>query len=238
MIKPKIFKAKLVKKEEVAPQVLHLKFFIENDELDFIPGQFLQLRISSQKRYYSIASLPNDKKYFELLVKLVEGGVASTFFLNAKIGEEVEFFGPFGSFTIKSTDKNKIFLATGTGIAPIKSQIFSFLPQSKVFLFLLWGLKTRQDVYFFEEWKKLSVVYLNFQFKICLDKEDNFSGLDERYFAKGRVQENLLSFLKEKKLQIEDFEYYICGVPAMVEDTINLLLKGGVKKESIFFEKY
>jgi Na+-transporting NADH:ubiquinone oxidoreductase subunit NqrF len=48
----------------------------------------------------------------------------------------------------------------------------------------------------------------------------------------------LLEFLKERNLKIGDFEYYVCGVPAMVEGTINLLLKEGVKKENVFFEKY
>jgi Na+-transporting NADH:ubiquinone oxidoreductase subunit F len=234
---PKLFKAKLIEKKEIAPRVLLLKFFIENEELDFIAGQFLQLKVSGQKRYYSIASPPKEKKNFELVVRLVEGGVASTFFKKAKIGEEAEFFGPLGSFTIKSKDKDKIFLATGTGISPIRSQILSFLPEAKTSLFLFWGLKTRKDVYFFDEWKKLSESYSNFYFKICLDQEENLEGLDEKYFAKGRVQENLLKFLKEKNLKIGDFEYYICGVPAMVEETINLLSRDGVKKENIFFEK-
>jgi Na+-transporting NADH:ubiquinone oxidoreductase subunit F len=235
---PKVFKAKLIEKKEIAPRVLHLKFFIENDELGFIAGQFLQLRVSGQKRYYSIASPPKEKKTFEFVAKLVVGGAASTFFEKAKIGEEAEFFGPFGSFTIKSKDKDKIFLATGTGIAPIRSQIFNFLPEAKVSLFLFWGLKKRNDVYFFDEWKKLNENYSNFYFKICLDQEENLEGLDEKYFAKGRVQENLLKFLKEKNLKIGDFEYYVCGVPAMVEDTINFLLKEGVRKENIFFERY
>jgi NAD(P)H-flavin reductase len=237
-MKPKVFKAKLIDKKELAPGVLLLKFFVEDDELDFIPGQFLQIRISDQKRHYSIASPPIDKKTFEFIVRLVEGGVGSEFFKKAKIGDVAEFFGPFGNFTIKSKDKDKIFLATGTGIAPIRSQILSFIPEAKVSLFLFWGLKTRKDVYFFDEWKKLSEAYPNFHFKICLDFEENFEGLDERYFAKGRVQENLLKFLAERNLKIEDFEYYVCGVPAMVQATIDLLLKEGVKRESIFFERF
>jgi len=150
---PKEFKAKLIEKKELAPKVLFLKFFIEKEELDFIPGQFLQLRVEDKKRYYSIASPKKDKKTFELLVKLVEGGAASTFFEKIKIGQEANFFGPFGSFTIRSNDKNKIFLATGTGIAPIRSQIQSFLPNTSLSLFLFWGLKSRNDVYFLKNLK-------------------------------------------------------------------------------------
>lgn len=84
----------------------------------------------------------------------------------------------------------------------------------------------------------MSENFTNFSFLICLDQEQNFEGLEEKYFAKGRVQENLLKFLKEKNLKIGDFEYYICGVPEMVEEVKNFLLRERVNKENILFEKF
>lgn len=231
------FKAKLIEKTNLAPNIWLLKFSLENKTLNFLAGQFLQLKIGDQRRCYSIASPEYVKDSFELLIRFVPGGLASTFFQNLKIGEMADFFGPYGVFTLKTKEKDKIFIAGGTGISPIRSQILTILKEERrLNMFLFWGLKSKAEIYFFEEFKKISEKDLNFHFKICLDQEKEFSDLSPKYFFKGRVQGAMLDFLEGKDLN--SFEYYLCGPPPMVEDLKEFLSNKGVERENIILERF
>lgn len=231
------FEASLIEKKFFTPDVLFLKFKLREGKLSFSAGQYLQLKIGDQRRCYSIASPEHLKDSFEFVIRLLPEGLASNFFRDLKVGEFAKFLGPFGVFTLKSNDKNKIFFAGGTGIAPIRSQIFTlFHKNCKASLILFWGLKTKESVYFFEEFKKLSENYKNFSFKICLDEEKDFSNLDKNYFFEGRVQNAFLEWKENRNLN--EFEYYLCGPPKMVEALKEFLLNLGIQKENVVFERF
>ena len=234
--------ARFLEKRNLAPAVWLLKFgLLKPKGLEFLAGQYLLLKLNNQRRAYSIASPNYLKDSFELLVKFVPGGLASTFFKNLKGGEKANFLGPFGFFRLKSKEKNKIFFAGGTGLAPIRSQILSILKEKNNLpkLILFWGLKKREEVYFFEELKNLSQKYQNFVFKICLDQEKEFKGLDKNFFFEGRVQMAFLDFLEKSKISnLNDFEYYLCGPPAMIVALKEFLSQKEIKKENIIFEKF
>lgn len=238
-----LFKTKLVKKEQVAPDVLQMKFELQdNKQLNFTAGQYLILMLGQERRLFSIASASYQKDNFELLVRLLPEGVASNYFRALKIEEFSYFQGPAGFFVLKPTEKPKIFLATGTGIAPIRSQIFSYLePGGKADLFLFWGLKRRGDVYLFDELKYLKQSFPNFNFQICLDLEQDFGGLDVDHFVRGRADKGFLDFIKEgrvSKQQLNDYEYYLCAGREIVEALKTFLAGLGVNKENVFFDKF
>lgn len=240
----KEFEAKLLEKKNLAPEVWFFRFGLVNPKvIEFISGQYLLLKINNQRRSYSIASPDYLKDSFELVVKLLPEGVGSNYLRNLKLGDLSFFLGPVGFFTLRSRDKSKFFFAGGTGIAPIRSQIFSLLKNGNnnfLKLNLFWGLRTKKDVYFFEEFKELSKKHPNFNFRICLDQEENFEGLDNNYFYRGRVQQAFLDFIQGAAdySNLNDFEYYLCGPPPMVEALKEFLPQQGIKKENLFFEKF
>ena len=250
------YQTQLTKKINLAGNVYLFEFsLIEPKEINFFAGQYLILSVSynteSVLRMYSIASPSWQKNSFELVVELVEGGVGSSYLKNLKIGDKVLFKGPAGMFTLKKTDKNKIFFATGTGIAPIRSMIMesqnlpsdsegktkSDLVKSQKFVF--WGLRKKQDVYFLEEFKKIAEEDKNFEFKICLSKETSLSKFESDFFSLGHVDYVFEKELYPKiKNSIANFEFYLCGGRVVVESIRQFLLQKNIPQSSIFFEKF
>lgn len=240
------FKVKLIEKINIAPDVWQMRFQLPDPEvLEFTAGQYLLLKVGDLRRAYSIASPDHIKDYFELIVRFLPDGVGSNYFRNLKIGESSEFQGPMGFFTLRSQDKDKFFLAVGTGITPIRSQIYSLLKKiaqakSTPRLTLFWGLKNRECCYLFEEFKKIREKYPKFSFQICLDQQENFEGLDKNYFYQGRIQQAFAEHIKTlpEPLNLNSFEYYLCGFREVVESLKAVLEQLGVNKENIFFDKY
>ncbi|MBI4359037.1 MAG: hypothetical protein HY577_00375 [Candidatus Nealsonbacteria bacterium] len=240
-----LYKTTLIDKQQLAPDIWQFRFQLDSPpELNFTPGQYLILMISDQRRLYSIASSNSLKDSFSLIVKLLPDGVGSNFLRSLEIDSRAFFQGPAGFFTLRSPDKPKMFLSAGTGIAPIRSQLFSSLEKGEVQapeLFLFWGLKRKADVYLFDEFNGLSKKCPNFNFWICLDQEENFLGLDVERFRRGRVDQVFRSFIKEKRLkpdQLNGFEYYLCGAREIVESLNQFLQDLSVNKENIFFDKF
>lgn len=234
--------ATLVEKKVLAKNILFLKYKVNNlESFKFEAGQYAIFKIKTSEntvvsRLYSIASAPDKLQTLEFIIETVEKGVGSAYFENLKINEVSKIQGPAGLFRFKSLKKDVFFIATGTGIAPIISIIKDQLStENKNALTLLWGLKTTKDTYLIKELEALSKKFSNFNFKICLSQEQAKSG---DIFFNGHVDDFLFSTISENKLQISDFDYYICGGKKVVE-SVHLKLKNeGVPLNQIFFERF
>jgi ferredoxin-NADP reductase len=271
------FEASLTNKKQFTTDVWQFSFSLpKNTLISFVPGQYVLLKVPKPFvdefrktwpaerplrgvsgegvgiRQYSIASPSLITNAIDLLIQLVPGGLASSYLGDLKIGDTCLFQGPAGVFTLQKTPKPKIFVATGTGIAPLRSMLtttfFDKLPtQSPLYLF--WGLRKSSDVYYLEEFRSLAETYKNFAFRICLSKEENAVSLDAQCFGFGRVDKHLANFLDPRdKYFLSDkqtlqtfhnqFEYYVCGGDKIVESLRNLIMNLGVDKKNIFFEKF
>ena len=94
-----------------------------NSNFNFNSGQYVNIIKGNLTRSYSIANSSDHKNQLEFFIKNYENGLMSEyFFKEAKINDLLRLEGPIGTFFLRdSSFKNIIFLATGTGIAPIKS---------------------------------------------------------------------------------------------------------------------
>src|SRR5882762_2155816 len=107
-------------------QCYHLEFVLDGMEsFDFAAGQFVSTvapdsRGKMQTRAYSIASAACGNK-FDLCVNRVDGGFFSNHLCDMAPGETVQVHGPHGNFTLRQPITGCIFVATGTGIAPMRS---------------------------------------------------------------------------------------------------------------------
>jgi Na+-transporting NADH:ubiquinone oxidoreductase subunit F len=105
--------------------------FVEPETIDYVPGQYIQLltpvyKKSSEEVYraYSISSDPAEKNVIELIIRLVPGGICTTYcFEYLKVGDEVKINGPHGDFRLSDTDAPIVFVAGGSGMAPIKCML-------------------------------------------------------------------------------------------------------------------
>ena len=106
---------------------------------------------------------------------------------------------------------------------------------------LLWGLKTINSIYFFDELKEISQKNPQFSLKICLSQEKSLDtlSLDKRkFFVLGRVTRELDNLTTNYKLQTTNFEFYICGAKEVVDSLREYLLEKGVNPKNIHTERF
>jgi len=227
-------KAVLIESRDIAPLVRHFVFETpEVEQLHFKPGQFVSFNevLEGKKiiRPYSIASMPDGNR-FELCLNLVQEGIFSPFLFGMKPGDTVEMGAPLGFFTVRNPDREAIFIATGTGIAPFRAMAPDYLrhPQAKQ-LTLLFGVRHESSIYYREDFETLAAKHLNFRFWPTLSRADaSWTG------RAGHVQTHLLEAIGERR----DLDLYVCGMKAMVDDVRGILKAMGFDRKQIIFEKY
>ena len=205
-----------------------------NGEIDFIPGQFINIILPKdgrkQQKSYSIASLPIQKE-LESCIKKVQGGYFSTYLYNTKLGDKFEVIGPFGLFVLKheDDDSDSIFVATGTGISAIKPMIEHLIEKgTKKQIYLIFGVRFEEDIYYRELFEKLTKKHHNFHFIPTLSRpSEKWKG------EKGYVQEWF-----RKHINFNNQDVYICGLVPMCEEIEKLCQEKGFSREKIHLEKY
>ena len=208
---------------------------IEPKTITFKPGKFVSFEVPHPKtghvvtRPYSIASQPSRSDVITLLLNLVPGGPGSTYLFNLKEGDKTHFKGPAGNFYLREDPgRELLFIATGTGIAPIRSMLLANAervdPKPAT---LFWGLRCQRDLYYQEELAELSRRTPTLTAITTLSRpEPAWSGLS------GRV----LRLIEERIVSVKSLAVYLCGNSAMIADATSLLQKKGLCP--IYREKY
>ena len=208
---------------------------IEPESINFKPGQFVSFEMPDPQsgrlltRAYSIASQPSRSGVITLLFNLVSGGPGSGFLFHLKEGEKTQFKGPAGHFYLRD-DPNRelLFVASGTGIAPIRSMLLANAerhnPRPAT---LFWGLRSQKDLYDQEELAELSSRIQTLTVVTTLSRPDpGWSG------ESGRV----LRLIEERITSVKNLSVYLCGNSGMITDATSLLQKKGLCP--IYREKY
>lgn len=211
----------------------HFFDFKTNKNFNFKRGQYISVKVAENNfNAYSIVR-NNDKNIFSLLVDVKPNGIGSKYFENLKISDKLPFLGPFGNFAFNATDgaKKLIFLATGSGIAPIRSQIESALTEQKlqIPIILYWGLSYPYDVFWTDYFQKLSLDFPNFEYKIVVWKPDN-SWQGYTGFITNCLQQDISD--------ASNVSAYLCGNQSMIIDVTKILTDKGCPKTRIYTEKY
>ncbi len=217
---------------------LHLEL-IEPHRIEFQAGQYIILSIPGmdQKRNYSIASSPAVDHALELLVDITPSGPGSTYLEKLKPGDEVQFMAPAGQFTFAQPDseigkaeQSIVFIATGSGITPLRSMILDQLQSKKDTrpMILYWGLRHENDLCWLEDFEELMDSFPNFKFHPVLSQSS-----DEWTLCRGRVTDCL--GIHELP---QNAGYYMCGNKRMIDDVTLLLREKQVLPEHIHHEKF
>lgn len=211
--------------------------------IKYIPGQYVQFRAPRYKgspgevyRAYSISSDPADTEAIELVVRLVPGGICTTYvfdYLNQ--GDEVLINGPYGEFRLSDTQAHMIFIAGGSGIAPIKCllhQIANQKIQRKGIFFF--GVRALKDLFMVEEMEAFEKAIPDFRFVPALSQPDEGDKWDG---ALGRITDVVKDYLS-KQNDAGDYEGYLCGSPGMIDASIEVLISFDIPEEKIFYDKF
>src|SRR5947209_13175223 len=159
-----LYTARLENSRVLSDRTKHLAFRVpELPRFDFQAGQFLSMKAMHDghelTRAYSIASGPRGDNTFDLCLNRVDTGFFSNFLCDLREGGEVKFHGPHGYFVMKQPVHSSIFVATGTGIAPIRGMLqwlFAAADRHTGHEFwLIFGNRAESDIYYGEEFRAL-----------------------------------------------------------------------------------
>jgi CDP-4-dehydro-6-deoxyglucose reductase len=228
--KVKTMPAKIDLISKVSPNVIELHLRIPtNSTFNYLPGQYVNIIKGDYKRSYSIA---NSNSGFKLVffMKNYEGGRFSNYLFNeAKINDLLRIEGPIGTFFYRNTNrKNIIFLATGTGIAPVKSILEQFDENNSEVkdknIYLFFGGRAEEDLFWHPKFTNINVVFI----PVLSRSSDNWNG------AIGYIQDNVLS----SEIDLESSVLYACGSENMINDARELVIKNGLSEDAFYSDAF
>lgn len=218
--------------EHLAPDVLRVVLrFPPTADFSFIAGQYVDLiGPSGTRRSYSLANASFTDKTLELHIRAVEGGAMSQYwFGQAKINDLLRLYGPLGTFFLRDiAGADLIFLATGTGIAPVKAMLESMahLPvdQRPSSTTVLWGGRKMHDLYLDVAGIPGDHTYI----PVLSRPDEAWSG------AKGYVQDVLAALNRP----LEQAAVYACGSDTMIRSAKAVLTRRGLPSDRFYSDAF
>jgi Na+-transporting NADH:ubiquinone oxidoreductase subunit F len=226
---------------DLAPGMREVELeLLEPARMDFLAGQYVQfLRPGSEQdprplyRAYSMASPPSSAARLRLLFARVPGGECTTYvFERLRLGENVTINGPFGSFHVRESTRKIVFVAGGSGIAPIRAMLADIaekgIARTAAFFY---SARTTADLVYAADMREAERRLPGFRFVPVLSRPAPGDGWEGE---KGGLPAALMRLLPE----LDDHEAYLCGGPGLIDASINALKARGVKDEHVFFDKF
>jgi len=240
-VKPRIMPARVQKMKQLSHDVMALFLKLpSNERMQFMAGQYVEFILKDGKRRaFSFASAPHDDDLLEMHLRLIPGG-QFTHYVFSEMHEKaiLRLEGPFGSFYLREdSERPIIFVAGGTGFAPIKGIIEHAIHyKSKRKMVLYWGVKSLQDLYMSELPKRWQTSNPNFSFIPVLSEpliEDNWQG------RTGLVHQAVLDdYANDKRNGLSGYQVYCCGAPVMVEIAHQTFQTQGLPENEFFSDAF
>jgi len=192
------------------------------ERFQFLAGQYLEFLLKDgQRRAYSIANPPEQEGPLELHIRHSPGGLFTDFVFGAvtpalKEKDILRFEGPLGSFFLREDSKKPIiFVAAGTGFAPIKS-IIEQMQAKKIQrpIHLYWGGRRPSDLYLDDLCKSWEQEITGFKYIPVISDALDQDGWQGRT---GFVHQAVMT----DHSNMQDLQVYACGAPVMVNAARN-----------------
>ena len=218
------------------PRIRILNLDLRTTDFPFAAGQAVMLGLhgSPLRKPYSIASSPWEvvkSGIMQVLVQVEDSGGLDPHLELASPGTMLDLEGPFGSFGLpERVDRPLLFVAGGTGIAPLRSMLIEHLSRpTRHPVALVYSARAVDEFAFRPELAALeSAGRISSYFTVTREEPPDWKG------RRGRISEALL----KEALPSADACCLICGPPQLVSDASTLLRQLGVSAESILTEKY
>ena len=201
-------------------------------EFNFLPGQYIEvIGQGGLRRSYSLAKSTAADMLLELHIRAVDGGAMSEFwFSRARINDLLRLKGPLGTFFLRNVEGlHVIFLATGTGIAPVKAMIEGIgameAKDRPLSVTVYWGGRTRSDLY----WDVAGTAAVRFAYVPVLSRAG-----DDWLGVRGYVQQALLADRRD----LSDCIVFACGSDAMIKGSRQALVQSGLPAGRFFSDAF
>lgn len=228
-------------------------YSIEREQIDFPEAQradwqALQVppRLHNPKplrRSYSLSS-PVDEAdgCITLLARFCHGGVGSkrqlpgrgsAYLYSLKVGDRVDFSGPFGDFATRPGQRQKVYIGGGAGMGPLRAMIRALLRAGASEPIHYWyGARSLAEAPYVDEMQALARQHRNFDWRLVLS-ETAAPGLPS-----GLVHEVARAEIPSKGLDWKHCDFYVCGPPAMLAATLKMLRQAGVDDSRVAFDDF
>jgi len=243
MTPPARRKLRLLDSRNLAPDVKQLTLEVLDGPFELEAGQYVCLTKSFgedlQKLYFSIASAPDGGRRFELCIRPNQNGsLLGSYLWEMQPGGEVECEGPEGEFVLRRPLSDAVFLATGTGVAPVRAMLQSLFPPSgpvaeSLRFVLIHGVREGGELLYREEFERMQERHKKFEYWPTLSRP-----APEWKQRRGYVQEHLDEALDPSLKAGAEVDVYVCGHQAMVRDVAARLLDRGFDHTSIIHERH
>jgi ferredoxin-NADP reductase len=204
----------------------------------FVPGQWISLRVPQPgheeiSRAYSIASPPDGTGRFDVAITRVDGGAGSEYLHTIAPGAALRMTHAQGFFTLNPVIRPVLMVATGTGVAPLRSMLLAHAadPEPDARFMLLFGVRTEQDILYRDDFESLARRWRGFTFVPTLSRGSN-AWPGRRHY----VQTHVEALVRELG---GDCDVYVCGLNRMIKEVRRVLKEGlGFTRERIHSERY
>jgi Na+-transporting NADH:ubiquinone oxidoreductase subunit F len=210
----------------------------EPAEISQRPGQYVQVQAPSPDgpvfRAYSISSPAYENNIVQLVVRLVPGGIGSTYLHNVSPGDPISFTGPYGEFWLNEDPSVEIVcVGGGCGMAPMRNIIYTLYdkwPDRVCWLFF--GCRTTQDIFYLEQFEELAKKHPNLHVIYALSDK----------LAEGEKWDGETGFIHlsaDKYLEPDvRRQAFLCGPPLMIEAVTRVLKEKGISPDDIFYDEF
>ena len=221
--------------ERLTEDVIRLDVALPDGErIAFTAGQYINIVLDDgQRRAYSFANAPYDSERIQLHVRRIPGGrFTEHVFSEMKVGDELRFEGPLGTFILRDSERPILFVAGATGFAPVKSIVEdAFKRGIHRPMWLYWGVRRRRDLYMADLAERWQREHDNFRFVPVLSHAEPADAWNGRV---GMVHEAMLADFPD----MSGFEVYICGSVKMVETAVPAFIEHGLGEDVCFTDAF
>jgi CDP-4-dehydro-6-deoxyglucose reductase len=217
---------------QFTPDVLNLQLELESEPLEYLPGQYMNVLLpEGGHRSFSMASRPQGNRV-DFHVRQVPGGRFTDGALRGlRAGDRLDVEIPLGGFRYHAQDYRPLLMvATGTGLAPLKSMLEALMDDADCPpVSLYWGMRTEADLYLADEIRGWGERLYEFNFVPVLSRAD--AGWTGR---RGHVQDAVEQDLPD----LSEHAVYLCGSPAMIADAKRRFLARGASAAHIYADGF
>lgn len=224
--------AKITKIEQPAPDVriIHVQPL---KHYDYLAGQYCFVQTDDNPdmaRPFSIACAPNDDNHIEFHIKYSGYSVSEWLFNAAKIGSIIYLSDPCGDCTYRNHNSKSrpiLAIAGGVGISQIKAIIEQLITDHSAREIILYeGVRRRHDLYLIEYWNILESTLHDFNFRPVFSEEEQQQSKQRTGLVGHQVSLEMDN--------LHDYDIYLAGPPAMVDDVIPRLIEKDADPQKIF----
>lgn len=228
----RVLTLKLIEKHRLAPDVMRLRLMPAHGEsLNRLPGQYLDVLLpDGKRRAFSIANAPHTGREIELHVRHVAGGdFTRHVFADLEPGAVLRVEGPLGTFVPREdSERPLLFVAGGTGFAPVKALIEHFLHLgTRRTMTLYWGARNTQELYLRNLPEIWTTVAPSLRFVPVISEDGHAT-------RHGFVHEAVL----EDHPDLSAFDVYMSGPPALIDAGRRAFVVAGLPEDRLFYDSF